>query len=179
MEAALLISEEDAHSEWLETVYQRHARNVIQTAYRVTGNPEDAEDVLQTVFMRLAGRHPHPDLSGGALPYLKRSAINAALDILRSKSHQTIAAPELIRTLESRDPNSAPDGRLHSSEIKAQLRLTLSRVNRRNAEMFILRYFEDLKLKRIAEIFNTTPGSVAVTLHRVRAQIKEELGVIQ
>ncbi len=42
--------------------------------------------------------------------------------------------------------------------------------------MFTLRYFEDLDNRQIAEIFQTTPGTVAVTLHRVRTRLMDELG---
>ena len=54
--------------------------------------PADAEDVLQTVFARLANRAEPPDLTGGALPYLRRAATNAALDIVQSKRARTSVA---------------------------------------------------------------------------------------
>jgi len=41
--------------------------------------------------------------------------------------------------------------------------------------MFTLRYFEGLDNTEIATIFDTTPGTVAVTLHRVRARLMDEL----
>ncbi len=173
MEAALVVSEEQAHLEWLEPVYKRHARGVIQTAYRVTGNSEDAEDVLQTVFMRLARKQEAPDFSGGAWPYLRRAATNAALDIVRSKSCKPSTPLEVVAPPEA--TGAGPEQQHHDREMKASVRLALTKVNSRNAQMFILRYFEDLDLKTIAEMFDTTPGTVAVTLHRVRSRIKDEL----
>src|SRR5216683_1621840 len=69
----------------LERAFQDHAGLVFRTAYRVTGNAADAEDVLQTVFLRLVRR----DTSSGALEnhesYLRRAAVNVAIDIVRSK----------------------------------------------------------------------------------------------
>ena len=59
----------------LERAYQEHSGLVFRTAYRVTGNAADAEDVLQTVFLRLVRR----DASAAALEnhesYLRRSAV--------------------------------------------------------------------------------------------------------
>ncbi len=62
LEAALATSE-PATAHWLEPIYRDHSAVVLQTAYRVTGNAADAEDVLQTVFIRLARRADPPDLS--------------------------------------------------------------------------------------------------------------------
>ena len=65
-------------------IYREHSARVLAAAYRVTGSSHDAEDVLQTVFMRLVRRE------GAALgdepgAYLHRAAVNAALDVVRSR----------------------------------------------------------------------------------------------
>src|SRR5207249_11897120 len=57
---------------------------VFRTAYRVTGNAADAEDVLQTVFLRLA-RGPQVTTPENEEGYFARAAINASLDLLRSR----------------------------------------------------------------------------------------------
>ena len=123
---------------------------MIQAAYRVTGNSEDAEDVLQTVFMRLARKQEAPDLSGGAWPYLRRAATNAALDIVRSKSCKPVTPLEVVAPPETQE--AGPERQHHGREMKASIRLALTKVNNRNAQMFVLRYFEDLDLKTIAEM---------------------------
>ncbi len=67
-------------------LYERHYTAVYRTALRVTGNPADAEDVLQTVFLRVlgqSGRLESPRMPGA---YLRRAAVNAALDLLRRSS---------------------------------------------------------------------------------------------
>src|SRR4028119_509735 len=71
--------------EALEAIFREHHGNVFRTAYRITGNAADAEDVLQTVFMRLLRREEQPDLSNSAGSYLHRAAVNAALDTLRRR----------------------------------------------------------------------------------------------
>ena len=56
VEAALVCTEPDAALNWLEPIYRQHSKAVLRAAYRVTGNADDAEDALQTVFLRLARR---------------------------------------------------------------------------------------------------------------------------
>ena len=65
-------------------LYERHYETVFRAALRVTGNPADAEDVLQTVFLRVLARGE--DLRT-ALPaaYFRRAAVNAAVDVLRRR----------------------------------------------------------------------------------------------
>jgi len=74
----------DTFTPGLEQIFLQHKELVFRTAYRVTGNASDAEDVLQTVFLRLVRLEKFPEIAN--LPgYLHRSAVNASLDLLRGK----------------------------------------------------------------------------------------------
>src|SRR5690349_8480293 len=64
----------------LEQIFLEHKELVFRAAYRVTGNASDAEDVLQTVFLRLARLEKFPEIANLA-GYLHRSAVNASLDL--------------------------------------------------------------------------------------------------
>lgn len=162
--------------EWLEPIYREHSTTVLHAAYRITGSVDDAEDVLHTVFLRLANRSHPPDLSGGAGPYLRRAATNAALDLVTSKRARTTASLDEELTLEATDASPRPDHARFAGDIRRRLLMALAGLNRRNTEMFVLRYVEDLDNQTIAELMETTAGTVAVTLHRIRARLKDELG---
>ena len=172
---AVITNQSPDPTQWLEPIYREHSRAVIQAAYRVTGNAEDAEDVLQTVFIRLARRSAPPDFSGGALPYLRRAATNAALDIVQSKRVKTSVAFDGVTEAVTRDDAPLPDMIQHGRELHQRLREAVSRLSRRSAEIFSLRYFEGLDNRAIAVALNTSPGTVAVTLHRVRERLKSEM----
>jgi len=175
VEAALAHHEPETTASWLEPIYRENAAVVLQTAYRVTGSPEDAEDVLQTVFIRLARRSDPPDFSTGPRAYLRRAATNAALDIVQSRRVRSGVALEDAGGHAERDSAPAPD-RLHlSRELHDHLRRALTKLSQRSAEIFVLRYFEDLNNNEIADQLGTTPGSVAVTLHRARTRLKDEM----
>src|SRR5262245_15212616 len=70
----------------LETLFRVHHGRVFRTAHRITGSAADAEDVLQTVFLRLIKGQETYDLSQNPEAYLSRAAINASLDLLRSRN---------------------------------------------------------------------------------------------
>ncbi len=161
---------------WLERIYREDATAVLQAAYRVTGNADDAEDVLQTVFTRLANRDRSPDFSTGSRAYLRRAATNAALDIVQSRFVRSGVSLEITGEDVERDPGPAPDRQHHGRQLQQQLRQALSKISRRGAEIFVLRYFEGLDNNEIATQLETTANTVAVTLHRARARLKEEMG---
>lgn len=174
VEAALVKSETETTG-WLETIYREDAAVVLQAAYRVTGRVEDAEDVLQTVFTRLANRDRPPDFSTGSRAYLRRAATNAALDIVQSRYVRGGVSLENAGDSVERDPGPAPDRQHHGKELQQQLRRALSKISRRGAEIFALRYFEGLDNTEIAKQLETSTNTVAVTLHRARARLKDEM----
>ncbi len=69
----------------LAEMYRDHHAMVFRTAYRITGNAADAEDVLQTVFLRMARRDEWADAIERPENYLRRSAVHAALDLVRAR----------------------------------------------------------------------------------------------
>src|ERR1035441_10096239 len=71
----------------LEQIFREHHGLVFRAAYRITGNPGDAEDVLQTVFLRMLKRDAGAEPVGNMASFLHRSAVNAALDLVRSRQN--------------------------------------------------------------------------------------------
>jgi RNA polymerase sigma-70 factor (ECF subfamily) len=158
----------------LEEVFRAHHARVLKAAYRVTGSVADAEDVAQSVFLRLAragiDRSRITHLEG----YLSRAAVNGALDLIRSRGNREDVPIEDF-TMPSSNPQESPE-RTHSSmEVRNWLRKALAELSPRTAEMFVLRYIEGMDNPEIAREMNTSQAVVAVTLHRVRAKLKKEL----
>ena len=159
--------------EW-EQVFQANYQRVFRAAYRVTGSAEDAEDVLQTVFLRVMARDD--DAAVGNLEgYLHRSAVNAALDLMRSRKLWHSVRIEDTTPLESRDPSSDPDRRHASRETRAMLRKAIAGLPSQAAEIFTLRYFEGHDNIEIARMLDISQTQVAVTLHRTRSRLQKEI----
>jgi RNA polymerase sigma-70 factor, ECF subfamily len=154
----------------LEQIFLEHKELVFRAAYRVTGNATDAEDVLQTVFLRLARLEKFPEITN--LPgYLHRSAVNASLDLLRGrKDSQTLPLEDDSNRAEAAATDHGP----RSAELRDWLRHALARLNPRWAEMFVLRFIEDRSNREIAAMMKTSPAVVAVVLHRTRALLKKD-----
>lgn len=154
----------------LEQIFVTHKDLIFRAAYRITGNASDAEDVLQTVFLRLARQEKLPEIAN--LPgYLHRSAVNASLDLLRSRKDTHISSLD-----DENNPAEAvaKDSAGLVAEVRDWLRHALTRLNPRWAEMFVLRFVEDYSNREIARMMKTSAAVVAVVLHRTRAQLKKD-----
>jgi RNA polymerase sigma-70 factor (ECF subfamily) len=141
---------------------------IFRTAYRITGNAADAEDVLQTVFLRLLRQPAGAAPIGQEESYFRRAAVNASLDVIRQK--QTARTVPINEAALKSEPSAAPD-----SGLKECLRRALRSLTQRAAEIFTLRYFEDLSNQQIASALDISQVLVAVSLHRSRRQLQKEI----
>jgi RNA polymerase sigma-70 factor, ECF subfamily len=163
----------------LENLFQLHHDRVFRTAYRVTGSPADAEDVLQTVFLRVARDHESAETAENPSAYFSRAAINASLDLLRSRKRSKAVAFDDVENqagMSSFVSKDTPANLHEDRELRDLIRVAVSRLGSTAAQMFALRYFEGLGNAEIAGVMNTSPLVVGVTLHRARARLRKEIG---
>ena len=160
----------------IEQVFRAHSRQVLGAAYRVTGSPEDAEDVLQTVFMRLVRRRGAWPLSDNPGSYLHRAAINAGLDILRSRRGSSTTPLDEVEPVLADAAEERPDRAQDSREFRDQVRKGLTRLSPKSAEVFALRYFEGYDNHEIASMLGTSRSTIAVILHRSREKLRQSIG---
>ena len=151
----------------LEQAFVSHHAQMLRTAWRVTGNATDAEDALQTVFLRLLGRNdsapPLENLTG----YLHRAAVNAALDVVRARQE--------VLPLEDAPHNPPGVASPVPGELRDCLRRSLAALTPQSAEAFVLRFVEGHSNGEIARMLGISQVRVAVTLHRARKRLQKEI----
>lgn len=158
----------------LETLFQAHHDRIYRAAYRITGSAADAEDVLQTVFLRLARSVGSWNISENPAAYLSRSAINAALDLVRKRG-RVVGLDDL--TQEPRQTGGGnPESQHVDRELQKLIRQAVSRLGATAAEMFVLRYYEGHDNREIARLMGTSQMVVGVVLHRARTKLRKEIG---
>jgi RNA polymerase sigma factor (sigma-70 family) len=161
----------------LSQLFADHHRRVLVAAYRITGSMADAEDVVQTVFLRLGKGEGLPPKNAGS--YLYRAAINGALDLLRRRKIALVEPIDAAASVPSASRADAPDTGITRSELAGQLRQAISELPPRAAEMFTLRYIEELGNREIAALMGTSQAVVAVTLHQTRSRLQKKLAAIE
>jgi len=159
-------------TESITQLFGEHYRRVLLAAYRITGSMADAEDIAQGLFLRLASSERPVDNIGS---YLHRAAINGALDLLRRRKSAATEPLEQAAHIASVGWGSSPESGVASRQLGDALRIAIGELAPRAAEMFALRYFEDLDNKEIAALMETSQAAVAVTLHNARSRLKKRL----
>jgi RNA polymerase sigma-70 factor (ECF subfamily) len=153
-----------------EGLFREHYQLVYRTAYGITGRAEDAEDVLQTVFLRLLRRGSPPEFQRNAKGYLYRAAVNRSLDVLQARQRQ-VPTDHVFPVQETSAPIDAePFGVTHR-----QLSRALSQLQPRAVEILLLRYTHDYSDAEIGKMLGTSRGVIAVTLFRARRRLKKLL----
>ena len=160
----------------LETLFRNHHARVFRTAQRITGSAADAEDVLQTVFLRLVKGQESYDLSQNPEAYLSRAAINASLDLLRSRTRARSVNIDDVESQSLASKLRTPEAEHDDRELQKLVRQAVARLGKTAGEMFVLRYYEGLDNREIAEAMNTSPLVVGVVLHRARTKLRKEIG---
>jgi RNA polymerase sigma-70 factor (ECF subfamily) len=146
-----------------------HGPVLFATAWRILGQAEDAEDVVQEVFLELfrtrhtSGVQHRPEL-------LRRLTAFRSLDRLRRRR----LAP-VLDSLSVPDCHAGPDAVAIGRELAERLRAAVVQLPEQESAVFCLRYFEDLSYQQIADTLNISPGAVATALHKARAKLETRL----
>jgi len=119
---------------------------------------------LQSVFLRLLRRTPDAEPMENQEGYLRRAAINAALDVIRSRQSD--------RNVEITDDLAHHE----MPELRQALARALGQLEPRPAEIFTLRFLEGFTNQQIAKMLGISQVLVAVIVHRTRKQLRKELG---
>ncbi|WP_162601476.1 RNA polymerase sigma factor [Occallatibacter savannae] len=160
--------------ERLSDLFAMHHRRVLMAAYRITGSMADAEDIAQSVFLRLTAGDDLAMSNAGS--YLYRAAINGALDLLRRRQTESL---DSAASVPSQGRGSRPEAEAAAGQLVECLRTALGELSPRAAEMFTLRYVEELDNREIAALMHTSQAVVAVTLHQVRSKLKKRLSEME
>src|SRR5574342_1206236 len=152
----------------LEQLFREHYPMLYRTAYSLLGNAADAEDVPQTIFLRLLRAGSPPDMQKNAAGYLYRAAVNVSLSIIRSRKYQSSihGTENLEAAINHTHTDSAAETHRRVTEVLAQL-------DPEAAEILILRYLHNASDADIAKLLGRSRGAIAVRLVRLRARLRK------
>jgi RNA polymerase sigma-70 factor, ECF subfamily len=163
-------------------LYERYRRPVYSTAYRITQNAADAQDATQEIFVKLfrSLRNWNPRRAKFST-WLFRMAANQAIDMWRQRRRRAEdQIPEggsgralLDKTL--REAIRSPYRDVESRDSLGAVRLSIDALPELQKKVFILRFFQELKLEEIAEIEGCSPGTVKTSLFRATQTVRRAL----
>jgi RNA polymerase sigma-70 factor (sigma-E family) len=144
---------------------------LLRTAYLITWDLGDAQDVVQETFLKVARRWPRVRRMRHPLAYARRVMVNAALDDSRRRARRN---DELGRD----QPTDWPDraNQLRSIELRHDLLGAVGALPPRQRAVLVLRYFGDLTEKEVALALGCSVGTVKSTASRGLERLQADLG---
>jgi RNA polymerase sigma-70 factor (ECF subfamily) len=151
-------------------LFREHYPMLYRTAYSMLDNPADAEDVPQTIFLRLLRSGLPPGLENNPKGYLYRAAVNLSLNVIRSRKRQRLV--DGFEHLEIADDSALSKP---TEDMRKCVAEAIAELEPETAQMLLLRYAHDYSDADIAKLLGTSRGSVAMRLFRARVRLKKLL----
>ena len=156
----------------LEELFRAHATALVRLALLLTGDRQEAEELMQEAFLRYhrSGASPR---RGAELAYLRRTVVN-----LSHGRHRRLG---LVRRVVPERPAVAasPETDALAVDRRQAVLAAVRALPERQRSCIVLRYYAELSDVEIADALSVSPGSVKTHLHRARAALAERLEVLR
>lgn len=164
-----------------DQIVTRYQVRLLNFVYRMIGDRERAEDLVQEAFLRVHRHLGRFDRSRKFSTWAYTIASNLAKNELRNRSRSPLIAFEQARPLdqdherpvEFEDPSSRPDDLYERRHLKALVDDTVAKLASHHREVFVLRELEGKSYEEIAEIMHCNLGTVKSRLNRARQSFAE------
>jgi RNA polymerase sigma-70 factor (ECF subfamily) len=171
--AAVLARAREGDSDAFRALVERHSRSVFRLAFRMTGNEQDAEDVVQESFLRAYRQLGRFESRANFGTWLYRIVSNCSVDLMRARQarHDQVRADpiETAADVSAADaPN--PERLAESAEIDRQVQAALGALSPLERAAFTLRHYEG---RSIDEISTTLGLGTSAAKHSVFRAVKK------
>lgn len=174
--ARCLARDEQAYRE----LVRRYQRPVLNLAWRITGDAEEAAEVTQETFVRVLRSLGSYDPGRPLRSWLFKIAANLALDSLRRRKRRPVALEDLTDEegrppVEAVDTGPPPDAGLREDWSRERFDALVHELPEHYQAILYLRYREQLGYDEIAEALGIPLGTVKVRLHRAHQILRRKL----
>ncbi|MBZ5543046.1 MAG: sigma-70 family RNA polymerase sigma factor [Acidobacteriia bacterium] len=168
-----------------DELVNRHEKKIYRLGLNLTGNPADAEDVLQEAFLKAFVHLPDFREDSRFYTWLVRIAVNEGLMKLRKRrSDKSVPIEDSVdeegdvmpREFADWKPN--PEEQYAQAEIEEILRNAAQTLSPAFRTVFLLRDVEGLSTQETADMVGISEGAVKARLFRARLQLREELSKV-
>ena len=166
----VLAGDEEAY----RLLVDRHSRNLFRLAYRMTGNSEDADDVVQETFLRAYRQMSRFEAKAAVGTWLHRIAVNCAIDLLNARKKRG----EQLHEDDDRQwvaVGPEQDERTYGREVRLTIAKAMDALTGNEKTAFVLRHFEGLSIEEIGGILGTRSNATKNTIFRAVRKLREHL----
>ena len=179
-DAAAVALARDGDSEAFRALVDRHGRAVFRLAHRMTGNPSDAEDVVQETFLKAYKQLSRFESRANFGTWLHRIAVNCSIDLIRGRPHREASHDafdlEQLGAAEAADAGRpSPERLMLSSEVQARITDAMAGLSQMERAAFVLRHFEGQSIDEISRALGLKTNATKHSIFRAVRKMRREL----
>jgi RNA polymerase sigma-70 factor (ECF subfamily) len=176
-EAIALDRARDGDEEAFRLLVEEHGKKMFALAYRMTGNEQDAEDVVQETFLRAYRNLARYDSRAQFSSWLHRIAANHAIDLLRRRKRWRKAdLDQLEETAPLRAANPDPEREVFGHEVQRRIEAGMEQLSPRERVAFVLRHHQGLSIAEIGRVLGTRENATKNHVFRAVRKLRRSLG---
>jgi RNA polymerase sigma-70 factor (ECF subfamily) len=182
--AQVLAGDRDA----FRLLVERHSRSIYRVAYRMTGDRQDAEEIVQETFLRAYKSLDKFELRSNLGTWLYRIAVNRTLDFLSARKTQMQAkdAYQITDHLEGGEDrqvqlpaqNPGPERLLLSLEVKTRIAGALGLLTPAERVAFTMRHMDGQSIEEISKALNLKASAAKNAVFRAVQKLRQQLGTL-
>jgi RNA polymerase sigma-70 factor (ECF subfamily) len=159
---------------------ERHSRLLFRLAFRMTGNEQDAEDVVQETLLRAYRSIEKFDERSSFRTWLHRIAVNCSIDLMRARRQRSeSSAPadpgmkDPMQSVPSLDPT--PDRMAMSEQARWRIAEAMGQLSASERTAFVLRHFEGMCIEDVSRVLCCRPGAARHCVFRAVQKLRRAL----
>lgn len=168
----------------LQGLYQRYYKKIYQMAYRMLGTPEEAEDLVVDVFLKIWQKSKSFKGQCKLSTWIHQIASNLAVDRLRARRHRAtlsldaLPTPELLSGYRT-GPEGNPEVSALRSEENTLLYRALEQLPDQDRLLVVLYHLEEMSYAEIQEITGLSNANIKSRLFRARQRLKQLISAFE
>lgn len=162
---------------------ERYSHALFRLAFRMTGNEQDAEDVVQETFLKAYKSLSGYDGRASFSTWLYRIVANTACDLLAARKKRSIIQPleahedgDLM--FEPRETAPGPDRLTLSGQVQQRIALALQGLTPQERTAFVMRHFEECSVEEIGGTLGLGPSSTRHSIFRAVKKLRRALAPV-
>jgi RNA polymerase sigma-70 factor (ECF subfamily) len=174
-DAAAVAKAKGGDEEAFRLLVDRHGRGVYRLAYRMTGRPEDAEDVVQETFVRAFRQLNRFEARANFGTWLYRIGFNCSIDYMRSRQRRESTVTD--DTLERLSGSSAPtmDDLVFAGEVGAEVQKALQELSDQERAAFLMRHYHECSIEEICGALDLKTNAAKHSIFRAVKKMRVAL----
>ncbi len=157
----------------------KYKRKIYLTAYRLLGNHEDANDIVQEVIIKIYQELKNFRRESSIYTWIYRITTNLSLNALRRKKIRQFFDYDELEEWFFKDEKQSPEVNFRENELSNKLQSAIDKLPEKQKRVFVLRYYDNLTYEEISEILGTSVGALKANyfhaINKLQKELKDEL----